>query len=106
MYEERESSKTTQPRNAAKKTAPNRLTREMVFVLRWKICMGALNVANPMWKKSSADWQARLGDDSGFAVVQGKLKTDTAYTATPQTCTGYLTIYDSAGTAYKVMVST
>jgi hypothetical protein len=34
--------------------------------------------------------------------VQGKLTTDTAYTAGAPTATGYLVVYDSAGTAYKI----
>ncbi len=46
--------------------------------------------------------QARLGDDSAFTNIQGKLTTDTAYTATVVTPTGFLTLYDSTGTAYRV----
>lgn len=46
-------------------------------------------------------------DGSGnIASLKGKITTHTAYTATPQTSTGYLTMYDSSGTAYKVLVST
>ena len=41
---------------------------------------------------------------SGY--MKGKIQTDNAYTATPQTCSGYVTMYDSAGVALKVMVST
>jgi hypothetical protein len=60
----------------------------------------------PALKRSSTTLQARLADDSAFASVQGKLTTDTAYTAATVTLTGYITIYDSTGTAYKVPVGT
>jgi len=46
--------------------------------------------------------QARLADDSTFTNIQGKLTTDTAYTATVVVPTGFLTLYDSTGTAYRV----
>ena len=46
--------------------------------------------------------QARLADDSAFTNIQGKLTTDTAYTATTVVATGYITLYDSTGTAYRV----
>jgi hypothetical protein len=61
--------------------------------------------AFPSLKQSSTTLQARLADDSAFAPLQGKLTTDTAYTATPVVSSGYITIYDSTGTAYKVLVS-
>lgn len=38
----------------------------------------------------------------GFAFIQGKLKTDNAYTAGVLVPTGYITLYDSTGTAYRV----
>lgn len=56
----------------------------------------------PAIKRSSTTLQARLADDSDFAPVQGKLTTDTAYTAGDPTTTGYIIIYDSTGTAYRV----
>ena len=56
----------------------------------------------PALKKSGTKLQARLADDSAFANIQGKLQTDTNYTAGVQVPTGYITIYDAAGTAYKV----
>lgn len=40
-----------------------------------------------------------------FGYMQAKLKTDTAYTAGAPTVSGYVTIYDSTGTAYKVACS-
>lgn len=49
--------------------------------------------------------QSRLNDDSGFATIQGKIRTDTAYVAgAPGAATGYVTITDSTGTTYKVPV--
>ena len=56
----------------------------------------------PAIKRSSTTLQARLADDSAFAPIQGKLTTDTAYTATVVAATGYITIYDSTGAAYRV----
>ena len=56
----------------------------------------------PAIKRSTTYLQARLADDSAFAPIQGKLTTDTAYTATVVAATGYITIYDSTGTAYRV----
>jgi len=41
-------------------------------------------------------------DGTGFGAIQGKLTTDTAYTGTIVAATGYITIYDSTGTAYRV----
>ena len=35
-------------------------------------------------------------------LTQAKLTTDTAYTAGDPTTTGYLLVYDSTGTAYRV----
>jgi hypothetical protein len=56
----------------------------------------------PALKRSSTTLQARLADDSAFTNIQGKLTTETAYTAGAPTATGYLVLYDSNGTAYKV----
>jgi hypothetical protein len=56
----------------------------------------------PALKRSSTTLQARLADDSAFAPIQGKLTTDTAYTGTVVAATGYITIYDSTGAAYRV----
>ena len=71
-----------------------------------RLQFGGITSSFPALKRSSTTLQARLADDSAFAPLQGKLTTDNAYTATPPTCTGYVTMYDSTGTAYKVMVST
>ncbi|MGJ0505600.1 MAG: hypothetical protein ACR652_00410 [Methylocystis sp.] len=70
------------------------------------IAFGGLTSASSALKGSSATVQVRLADDTAFAAIQGKLTTDNAYTAGAPAATGYVTIYDSAGTAYKVLVST
>jgi len=67
---------------------------------------GGTTSSFPALKRSSTTLQARLADDSAFASVQGKLTTDNAYTAGAVVQTGYVTIYDSTGTAYKVLVGT
>jgi hypothetical protein len=63
---------------------------------------GGTTASFPALKRSTTYLQARLADDSAFAPIQGKLTTDTAYTATVVAATGYITIYDSNGTAYRV----
>ena len=63
---------------------------------------GGTSASFPALKRSTTKLQARLADDSAFANIQGKLQTDTNYTAGVQVPTGYITIYDAAGTAYKV----
>jgi hypothetical protein len=67
-----------------------------------RLQFGGTTSSFPSLKRSSATLQVRLADDSAFAPVQGKLTTDTAYTAGDPVTTGYLTLYDSNGTAYKV----
>ena len=73
-------------------------------IINWLglLMFGGTTSSFPALKRSTTTLQARLADDSGFAPLQGKLTTDTAYTAGPTTATGYITIYDSTGTAYKV----
>lgn len=67
-----------------------------------RLMFGGTTSSFPAIKRSSTTLQARLADDSGFASVQGKLTTDTAYTAGAPTATGYIILYDSTGTAYRV----
>lgn len=67
-----------------------------------RLQFGGTSASFPAIKRSSTTLQARLADDSAFAPVQGKLTTDTAYTAGAIVVTGYLTLYDSTGTAYRV----
>jgi hypothetical protein len=56
----------------------------------------------PALKRSTTSLQVRLADDSAFTNIQGKITTETAYTAGAPTATGYLVLYDSNGTAYKI----
>jgi len=63
---------------------------------------GGTTSSFPALKQSTTSLQARLADDSAFTNIQGKLTTETAYTAGAPTATGYIVLYDSTGTAYKV----
>ena len=67
-----------------------------------RLQFGGTTSSFPAIKRSSTTLQARLADDSAFASVQGKLTTETAYTAGAIVVTGYLPLYDSTGTAYRV----
>lgn len=66
------------------------------------IQFGGTTSSFPAIKRSTTTLQARLADDTAFTNIQGKLTTDTAYTAGAPTPTGYITLYDSTGTAYRV----
>lgn len=68
-----------------------------------RLQFGGATASFPALKRSGASLQSRLADDSAFALIQGKHQTDTNYTAGAPTATGYLTLYDAAGTAYKVL---
>jgi hypothetical protein len=63
---------------------------------------GAAPSAGTRLKTNGTTLQVRVGNDSALTNIQGKLTTDTAYTAGAPTATGYLVLFDSAGTAYKV----
>lgn len=67
-----------------------------------RLQLGGTTSSFPALKRSTTTLQARLADDSVFTNIQGKLTTDTAYTAGAPTADGYLVIYDSNGTAYKI----
>ena len=69
-----------------------------------RLQFGGTTSSFPALKQSTTTLQTRLADDSAFAAIQGKLTTDNAYTAGTVVQTGYVTIYDSTGTAYKVLV--
>lgn len=56
----------------------------------------------PALKRSSTVLQARLADDSGFAPLQGQLRTHANAVTETITADKTLTLYDAAGTAYKV----
>jgi hypothetical protein len=66
------------------------------------LTFGGATSSFPALKRSTTFLQARLADDSAFTNIQGKLTTDTAYTAGSVVPTGYITLYDSTGTAYRV----
>lgn len=67
-----------------------------------RLNFGGTTSSYPALKRSITSLQARLADDSAFTNIQGKITTETAYTAGAPTATGYLIIYDSTGTAYRV----
>jgi hypothetical protein len=67
-----------------------------------RLQLGGTTSAFPAIKRNGTGIDIVLANDSGFAPVKGKLTTDTAYTATVVAATGYITIYDSTGTAYRV----
>jgi hypothetical protein len=67
-----------------------------------RLQLGGTSSSFPALKRSTTSLQARLADDSAFTNIQGKLTTETAYTAGAPTATGYIVLYDSTGTAYKV----
>ena len=73
-----------------------------VFNYDGLLCGGGTTAAFPALKRSSTTLQSRLADDTAFAPIQGKLTTDTAFTATTVTPIGFITLYDSTGAAYKV----
>ena len=64
--------------------------------------LGGESSSWPALNTSGSTLRIRLADNSDFAPIQGKLTTETAYTAGAPTATGYLVLYDSNGTAYKV----
>lgn len=74
------------------------------------LAMGDTTSASPALKKSSTVLQARLADDSAFAPLQGKLRTDA--NATTGLVAGVLsaltnasiTITDASGQVYRVPV--
>jgi hypothetical protein len=63
---------------------------------------GGTTSAFPAIKRNGTGIDIVLANDSGFAPIKGKLTTDTAYTATVVVPTGFLTLYDSTGQAYRV----
>jgi len=67
-----------------------------------RLQFGGTTSSFPALKRDTTSLQARLADDSAFTNIQGKLTTETAYTAGTVVATGYLTLYDSTGTAYRV----
>jgi hypothetical protein len=83
------------------------LTERLRITPAGLLTFGGVTSSFPALKQSTTTLQARLADDSAFTNIQGKLTTDNAYTANALlTVSGYVTIYDSTGTAYKVLVTT
>jgi lysophospholipase L1-like esterase len=68
------------------------------------IALGGSSAAFPLIQREGPTTKVacKLGDNSAFAPFQAKLTTDTAYSAGTFTATGYLTLYDASGTAYRV----
>ena len=67
-----------------------------------RLQLGGTTSSFPALKRNTTALEAVLADDSGYTNIKGKLTTDTAYAAGAPTATGYLTVYDSTGTAYKI----
>lgn len=65
---------------------------------------GGITSSFPALKRSGTILQARLADDSAYGTFQGKLQTDANAVSESITPTHTLTLYDAAGTAYKVAV--
>jgi hypothetical protein len=54
-------------------------------------------------KRSSTVLQSRLADDSDFCPLQGQLRIHQNAVAETPTATHTMTLFDAAGTAYKVL---
>jgi hypothetical protein len=67
-----------------------------------RLQLGGTTSAFPAIKRVGTGIDIRLADDSAFAPIKGKLTTDTNYAAGVPSATGYITIYDATGTAYRV----
>jgi hypothetical protein len=67
-----------------------------------RLQLGGTTSAFPAIKRNGTGIDIVLANDSGFAPIKGKLTTDTAYAAGVPSATGYITIYDATGTAYRV----
>jgi hypothetical protein len=68
-----------------------------------RLQFGGTGTSHPALKRSSTTIQARLADDSGFTKIQGQLQSHANAAAETPTATHTITIYDAAGTAYKVL---
>jgi hypothetical protein len=69
-----------------------------------RFCFTGTTSASPAIKRSGTIMQARLADDTAFATYQGKIQTDANAVSEAIVPTHTLTLYDAAGTAYKVAV--
>lgn len=68
------------------------------------LTLGGITSAHAAIKGSGTTVVAKLGDDSDYAFLQGKLQTLNTAAAGTFTPDKYLILYDSTGTAYKVPV--
>ena len=74
-----------------------------LFELLWSSGAGAAGAYDIGIRRASAGvLQISNTASNTFGFIQGKLRTETAYTATTVVPTGFLTLYDSNGTAYRV----
>ena len=73
------------------------------FELLWSSGAGAAGAYDIGIRRASTGvLQISNTASNTFGFIQGKLRTETAYTATTVVPTGFLTLYDSNGTAYRV----
>ncbi len=67
-----------------------------------RLMLGGNTSSFPAVKRNGTGIDIVLANDTGFTAIRGKLTTDTAYAAGAPAPTGYLTLFDVNGTAYKV----
>jgi hypothetical protein len=67
-----------------------------------RLQFGGTTSSFPALKRDSTVLQARLADDSDFAPLQGRLRIHQNAVSETITATHTLTLFDAAGTAYKV----
>lgn len=67
-----------------------------------RLMFGGATASFPCLKRATVSLEVKLSDNSAFTNIKGKLTTETDYTGGAPTPTGYLVLYDAAGTAYKV----
>jgi hypothetical protein len=68
-----------------------------------RLQFGGTSASFPALKRSTTSLQARLADDTAFTNIQGKLTTEANAVSEIVVATHTLTIYDAAGTGYKVL---
>jgi len=74
-----------------------------LFELVWSSGAGAAGAYDIGIRRASAGvLQISNTASNTFGFIQGKLRTETAYTGTTVVPTGFITLYDSTGVAYKV----
>jgi hypothetical protein len=68
-----------------------------------RLQFGGTTASFPALKRSSTVLQARLANDGDFCPLQGQLRIHQNAVAETPTATHTMTLYDAAGTAYKVL---